>query len=138
MDLAATRATTGRTSRSSTSTSTRRQRILIYACCTNIRRRNNPEFELLDTGVFAENRYFDVFVEYAKCGIEDILIRITAINRGPESATLHLLPTLWFRNTWSWGKDLRRPTLQRAPAPPGALCAELEHWQYGKRWFLST
>jgi len=65
-------------------------------------------------------------------------MRITAINRGPESATLHLLPTLWFRNTWSWGKDLRRPAVQRAPAPPGALCAELEHWQYGKRWFLST
>jgi hypothetical protein len=102
------------------------------------RGRSNPEFELLDTGVFAENRYFDVFVDYAKCGIEDILIRITAVNRGPESATLHLLPMLWFRNTWSWGKDLRRPTVRKAPAPPGALCAELEHWQYGKRWFLST
>ena len=102
------------------------------------RSRSHPEFELLDTGIFAENRYFDVFVEYAKCDIEDILIRVTAVNRGPESATLHLLPTLWFRNTWSWGKDLRRPTLQKSPAPPGVLCAELEHWQYGKRWFLST
>jgi len=88
--------------------------------------------------VFAENRYFDVFVEYAKCSVEDILVRITAINRGPESATLHLLPTLWFRNTWSWGKDLRRPTVQKAPGPPAALCAEVRHWQYGKRWFLCT
>jgi len=102
------------------------------------RGRDKPEFELLDTGVFAENRYFDVFVEYAKCTVEDILIRITAINRGPESATLHLLPTLWFRNTWSWGKDLRRPTVQKAPGPPDALCAEVQHWQYGKRWVLCT
>jgi mannosylglycerate hydrolase MGH1-like protein/glycosyl hydrolase family 63 len=63
-----------------------------------------PEFELLDTGIFDENRYFDVFVEYAKGGPNDTLIRITAFNRGPEPATLHLLPTLWFRNVWSWGR----------------------------------
>src|SRR5712675_428455 len=68
------------------------------------RSRNDPEFELLDTGVFQDDRYFDVFVEYAKAGTDDILIRITAINRGPDAATLHLLPTLWFRNTWSWGR----------------------------------
>src|SRR5579859_4462746 len=61
-----------------------------------------PEFELLDTGVFAESRYFDVFVEYAKAGPEDLIIKIGATNRGPDAATLHLLPTLWFRNTWSW------------------------------------
>ncbi|MEK7785197.1 MAG: glucosidase, partial [Chloroflexota bacterium] len=69
------------------------------------------EFELVDTGVFHENRYFDVFVEYAKAGPDDILIRLTAINRGPEAAPLHILPTLWFRNTWSWGRDSRRPAL---------------------------
>src|SRR5712692_7208697 len=73
------------------------------------RGKNAPEFELLDTGVFAENRYFDVFVEYAKADVEDILIRITAVNRGPQSAELQLLPSLWFRNTWSWGRDVRRP-----------------------------
>jgi hypothetical protein len=63
-----------------------------------------PEFELIDTGLFHEDRYFDVFVEYAKASENDILIRLTMANRGPEKATLHLLPTLWFRNTWSWGE----------------------------------
>ena len=67
------------------------------------RSRNEPEFELRDTGIFDEDRYFDVFAEYAKNSPDDILIRITAINRGPETAPLHLLPTLWYRNTWSWG-----------------------------------
>ncbi len=66
------------------------------------RTRNDPEFELLDTGIFDENRYFDVFIEYAKASPNDVLIRITAANRGPETARLHLLPTLWFRNTWIW------------------------------------
>ena len=65
----------------------------------------DPELELVDTGVFDENRYFDVTVEYAKAGPEDLLIRITGANRGPEAAALHLLPTLWFRNTWSWGRS---------------------------------
>src|SRR5437868_4610337 len=97
-----------------------------------------PEFELLDTGVFDQSRYFDVFVEYAKAHVEDILIRITAVNRGPESAVLHLLPTLWFRNTWSWGKDLRRPSARMGTSVPGSVCVELEHWQYGKRWLLSA
>src|SRR4051812_33462912 len=60
-----------------------------------------PEFELADTGIFAEDRYFDVFVEYAKSAVDDILVRITAHNRGPEAATLQVLPTVWFRNTWS-------------------------------------
>jgi len=69
------------------------------------RSRKEPEFELLDTGVFREDRYFDVFVEYAKAGTDDILIRITAANRGPDRAPLHILPTLWFRNTWSWGRS---------------------------------
>jgi hypothetical protein len=103
----------------------------------NARRgREDPEFELLDTGVFNESRYFDVFVEYAKADVEDILIKITAVNRGPEPAVLHLLPTVWFRNTWSWGRDLRRPSVQKGASVPGAACAELSHWQYGKRWLL--
>jgi hypothetical protein len=102
------------------------------------RNRTQPEYELLDTGIFAEKRYFDVFIEYAKSGVEDILIKITAFNRGPDAASLNILPTLWFRNTWTWGKDLRRPTLRRAPDTPGALCTELEHWQYGKRWLLCS
>ncbi len=69
------------------------------------RSRKDPEFELLDTGVFDQDRYFDIFVEYAKADTDDILIRIMAANRGPDSAVLHLLPTLWFRNTWSWGRS---------------------------------
>jgi hypothetical protein len=80
---------------------------------TNGRRsRDDFEYELLDTGVFDEDRYFDVFVEYAKVDPEDVLIRITVHNRGPELAKLHLLPTLWFRNTWSWAKDASKPSLQ--------------------------
>jgi hypothetical protein len=79
---------------------------------TNAKRsREEPEYELLDTGVFTDDRYFDVFVEYAKAGPEDVLIRITAHNRGPEAAPLHLLPTLWFRNTWSWTDGGSRPVI---------------------------
>jgi Glycosyl hydrolase family 63 C-terminal domain len=102
------------------------------------RGRGSAEFELLNTGVFNENRYFDVFIEYAKSDSEDILIRITAHNRSPEAGHIHLLPTLWFRNTWSWGKDLRRPAARRAADASGAVCAEIEHWQYGRRWFLAA
>ena len=69
-----------------------------------------PEFELLDTGIFDDNRYFDVFVEYAKADAENILMRITVHNRGPEEATIHLLPQLWFRNTWSWN-NLAKPVI---------------------------
>ena len=76
------------------------------------RSRKDPEFELLDTGVFDGNRYFDVSIEYAKDGPEDILIRIHVTNHGPECANLRLLPTLWFRNTWSWGKPDQRPRLR--------------------------
>src|SRR6266699_3999290 len=67
---------------------------------TRRRTKNDAEFELLDTGIFNDDRYFDIVVEYAKATTDDILIRITAINRGPDTADLHLLPTLWFRNTW--------------------------------------
>ncbi len=71
----------------------------------------DPEFELMDTGIFNENKYFDVFIEYAKADEEDILMRITIENRGNESALLNVLPTLWFRNTWSWGHDSYKPEL---------------------------
>jgi len=76
------------------------------------RSRAEPEYELLDTGVFGENRYFDVFVEYAKAAPDDILIKVTAHNRGPEPARLHLLPTLWFRNTWSWPDGGPKPEIR--------------------------
>jgi hypothetical protein len=85
----------------------------------------DPEFELLDTGVFDGDRYFDVLVEYAKSSPDDVLIRITASNRGPQAATLHLLPTLWFRNTWSWGRTGEsywpKPSLKAAA--PGLIAA---------------
>jgi len=85
------------------------------------RTRADPEFELIDTGVFDGDRYFDVTVEYAKAAPEDVLIRITATNRGPESAPLHLLPTLWCRNLWAWGLGEPRPELraEAGPARPG-------------------
>jgi hypothetical protein len=79
------------------------------------------EYELLDTGVFDDDRYFDVFVEYAKAAPDDVLIRITVHNRGPEPARLRVLPTLWFRNTWSWGEDEPKPSL--GEAQPGAIQA---------------
>jgi len=106
------------------------------------RDRRHPEYELLDTGVFDENRYFDIFVEYAKASPEDILIRIQLANRGPDPATLHLLPTVWFRNTWSWGNGSPRPSLRKACCLPEAIQAkeasaiELKHPSYGNRWLL--
>ena len=90
------------------------------------------EYELLDTGVFHDNRYFDVFVEYAKSTPEDILVRITAINRGPDAADLHLLPTLWFRNDWSqWIAESNRapekPRIEQVEAPAGATAVAAAH-----------
>jgi hypothetical protein len=82
------------------------------------RGRRDPELELLQTGAFDESRYWDVVVEYAKAATDDILIRITASNRGPEAAPLHLLPTLWFRNTWSWKDGIGRPRLSRGASSP--------------------
>jgi hypothetical protein len=93
------------------------------------RSRQDFEYELLDTGVFADGRYFDVFVEYAKAGPDDILIEVTAHNRGPDPATLHVLPTLWFRNTWSWGEDRPKPAL-RAVAPGVVAAAHPELGSY--------
>lgn len=79
--------------------------------------RDQPEVELIDTGVFDDDRYFDVFVEFAKASTEDVLVNITVHNRGPETAELHLLPQLWFRNTWSWGRDhAGKPSLALNPA----------------------
>ena len=77
------------------------------------RSRQELEYELLDTGVFDEDRYFDVLVEYAKAGPEDVLVQYSVTNRGPEPAVLHLLPTLWFRNTWSWADGGAKPVLQQ-------------------------
>ncbi len=76
------------------------------------RSRQELEYELLDTGIFNEDRYFDVFVEYAKAGPEDLGIKITVVNRGPEAAPLHVLPTLWFRNTWTWSESGPKPSLR--------------------------
>src|SRR3954464_2636246 len=75
------------------------------------RGRDAPEFELLDTGVFDDDRYFDVFVEYAKASVDDILMLVTVHNRGPQDETIHVLPQLWFRNTWSWRANARKPRL---------------------------
>lgn len=101
------------------------------------RDRHQPEFELLDTGVFDENRYFDVFVEYAKRSTEDMLIQITVINRGPEAKTLHLLPTLWFRNTWSWNSEPEKPTLQALHSDDNGTLIGAFHPTLGKRWFYA-
>jgi len=79
------------------------------------RTRHDPEYELLDTGIFADNRYFDIFIEYAKADAEDLLIQLTVVNRGPDEATLHLLPQLWFRNTWGWGYEDKKPNLGATP-----------------------
>lgn len=95
------------------------------------RSREESEYELLDTGVFDDDRYFDVFVEYAKNGPEDIFIRITVHNRGPEAAHLHLLPTLWFRNTWSWGESDQRPSLCMV----GTDTIKASHHDLGQYWF---
>ncbi len=95
------------------------------------RTRGEMEYELIDTGIFAEDRYFDVFVEYAKGAPEDILVKITVANRGPAAATLHLLPTLWFRNDWTSTEETVRPSL-RTGAGSGILVAD--HVQLGKRY----
>ncbi len=94
------------------------------------RSREELEYELLDTGIFDDNRYFDLFVEYAKNGPEDILIRINVHNRGPDTARLRLLPTLWFRNSWSWGEENQKPMLRMSE--PGVI--EARHSDLGQYW----
>jgi Mannosylglycerate hydrolase MGH1-like glycoside hydrolase domain/Glycosyl hydrolase family 63 C-terminal domain len=89
----------------------------------------SSEFELIDTGIFDDNRYFDVVVEYAKADVEDLLIQIKATNRGREAADLHLLPTIWFRNTWSWDHSVARPVLRKIDQG-----IELDEPELGRRW----
>ncbi len=92
------------------------------------RGKDEAEFELMDTGMFDDDRYFDVFVEYAKAGVSDILMRVTAHNRGDEDAPLHILPQLWFRNTWAWGYDPARPALSADETD----CIIVEHPTLGR------
>jgi hypothetical protein len=98
------------------------------------RGRQELEFELLDTGVFDDDRYFDVDVEYAKASPEDILIEITVSNRGPAAAPLHVLPTFWFRNTWSWGGNAERPVLRQVASSDQGSLVEALHPQLGARF----
>jgi hypothetical protein len=92
------------------------------------------EFELLDTGIFNNNRYFDVFVEYAKAAPEDILIQITIANRSSESATLHLLPTLWFRNIWEWNPEIEQPFIKVVQSNSSLSQVEADHPTLETRW----
>jgi Glycosyl hydrolase family 63 C-terminal domain len=98
------------------------------------RTRDQMEYELLETGVFDEDRYFDVFVEYAKESPDDILIRITVANRGKAAASVHVLPTLWFRNTWSWSEGAPRPRLDQAIKPKGVTVITASHPELGIRY----
>jgi hypothetical protein len=98
------------------------------------RGRHDLEYELLDTGIFNEDRYFDVFVEYAKAGPEDILIQITVANRGANDATLQVLPSLWFRNTWSWGDNSERPGLECAVQTDSQAVIAATHPKLGQRY----
>jgi hypothetical protein len=98
------------------------------------RNRGDMEYELLDTGAFNEDSYFDVFVEYAKQNPEDILIQISVCNRGPEPATLHVLPTLWFRNTWTWWPETPKPSLKQIPGQIGVQTISASHADLGQRY----
>ena len=98
------------------------------------RGRGGLEYELIDTGVFNEDRYFDVFVEYAKAAPEDILIKITVANRGDKAATVHVLPTLWFRNTWSWKSGQAKPAMRALSASEGGPGMIAEHEAFGPRY----
>jgi len=95
------------------------------------RGKDQPEYELIDTGAFADNRYFDVQIEYAKADPEDILVRISVTNRGPEPAALDVLPTIWFRNVWSWYDNPERPSLARVR---GSQAVALDDPKYGRRY----
>src|SRR5438105_4240406 len=100
------------------------------------RTRLDAEYELADTGIFDQNRYFDVVIEYAKREADDLLIRVSITNRGPDAAAICVLPTLWFRNTWSWGRDLRRPTIvtgaDQLVQQPATSTLLASHWQLGE------
>jgi len=98
----------------------------------NARRRGSAamEFELIDTGIFNENRYFDIEVEYAKADVNDVLMRVTVHNRGPDQARIHVLPQAWFRNVWSWSRGVRKPTL--TDEGDGRVLAQ--HDELGEYW----
>lgn len=98
------------------------------------RDRTQPEFELMDTGIFAGDRYFDVQIEYAKADADDLLIQISITNRGPQSAELHLLPTLWFRNTWSWDSSNPRPSLKAVANGDDISIIETQHPELENAW----
>ncbi len=102
------------------------------------RDRTQPEYDLIDTGIFAEQRFFDVVVEYAKIDPHDLLVRISATNRGPDPAPIHLLPQLWFRNTWSWGRDDRRPVISdstnSSDRDRGVKTVHASHSRLGDYW----
>jgi Mannosylglycerate hydrolase MGH1-like glycoside hydrolase domain len=98
------------------------------------RSRKEMEYELLDTGVFADDRYFDVFVEYAKAAPEDLLIKISIFNRGDQPAEIHVLPTLWFRNTWSWVSDMPRQRLKQVKGPGETTTIAANHPKLGDRY----
>ncbi len=102
------------------------------------RRKEQPEYELIDTGVFDGNEYFDVFIEYGKAAPNDILIRITVHNRGPAPAALHLLPTVWFRNTWFRSPGEKRPSLVRSASAPEGNGIEAEHPVLGHMFLYLT
>jgi hypothetical protein len=102
-----------------------------------VRTRLDPEYELLDTDVFAGDECFDIEIEYAKVAADDLLIRLTARNHGASAAPLHILPQLWFRNTWSWGRDPRRPeviALRPDDAPPADALVEAWHHELGRMY----
>ena len=98
------------------------------------RNRSDMEYELLDTGVFDDDRYFDVFVEYGKQTPEDLLIQFSVINRGPDPATLDVLPSLWFRNTWTWWPGTARPSLKQVPVKKGVQAITASHAKLGERY----
>jgi hypothetical protein len=98
------------------------------------RGKSDPEYELLDTGIFDDGRYFDVDVEYAKAAPEDILLQATVHNRGPDDAALHVLPTLWFRHTWSWAGGTERPIMRAITDTGGRSAVQAEHGELGTRW----
>lgn len=103
------------------------------------RDKTQPEYELIDTGIFDDDKYFDVFIEYAKAEFDDICIKITAHNRGPDSAPINILPTVWFRNTWSWTEDAKKPEMQIADISSDGLSAiQLKDNKRGTYWLLCS
>src|SRR3984885_6689478 len=103
------------------------------------RGKSEPEYELINTGIFDDNRYFDVFVEYAKASPEDLLMQVTVHNRGPDEARLHVLPTLWFRHTWSWaGGDVEPQLHVDSDSDSAATSVVADHSALGTRWFYAN